>query len=62
MPAPHRAAVTEAAASAFLSGFRVAMLVSAVLAVVAAVVNWRLLRPVAASAPDHVDAAVASEA
>jgi hypothetical protein len=43
----HRAAIKEAAASAFLSGFRAAMLVSALLAAVAAVVNWRLLKLVA---------------
>jgi hypothetical protein len=61
VPTAERVAVKDAAASAFLSGFRVAMLVSAALAAVAAVVNWRLLKPVASVGPDPVEAAVVTE-
>jgi EmrB/QacA subfamily drug resistance transporter len=50
-----RAAIKEAAASAFLSGFRAAMLVSALLAAAAAVVNWRLLKPATIVRQSHAD-------
>jgi hypothetical protein len=42
-------AVHEAAATAFISGFRIAMLITAVLAAAGALAAWLLHRPVAAS-------------
>jgi EmrB/QacA subfamily drug resistance transporter len=60
VPVAHRAAVKEAAASAYVAGFRGAMLVAAVLAAVASVLSWRLLKPASAPTEEAVDIAVAT--
>jgi predicted MFS family arabinose efflux permease len=60
VPAAHRGQVKEAAASAYVAGFRAAMLVAAVLAAVAAVISWRLLRPLPATTEEPVDVTVAT--
>lgn len=57
----HRAAVKNAAASAFVSGFRAAMLVAALLAAVASGLSWRLLRPSPDPVAEPVGAAVAPQ-
>jgi EmrB/QacA subfamily drug resistance transporter len=61
VPAARRGEVRDAAASAFISGFRAAMLLAAVLAVAASVVSWRLLKPTAEPADEPIDVAVAAQ-
>jgi predicted MFS family arabinose efflux permease len=51
-------AADAVAPSAFVSGFRGAMLVSAVLAAVAAAMSWRLLRPLSPPAEESLPAAL----
>ncbi len=58
IPGGHGGALTAANSSAFLSGFRGAMLVSAALAATASALSWRWLRPVPAATEEPVDVAL----